>query len=143
MALTKRVNGDQVEMSVQEETAFNASRKLNIDQAKERKLIDLDEKAEAVRTGGVEVPGGKIKTTDGALARLLGTDIKSPASRNVKIGNGKFQEMSPSDLQAIKSVVHDFIQACYDHEKTLAQAINSAVDEGELNAIDIDAGWPV
>lgn len=139
---SKILNGKRVEMTSQEAAEFNAARVLSLDAAKNQKLLDLDRKAEVVRTGGIVINGGKIKTTDGAVARLLGTNVRQLSTRNVKVGMGKFVPMASADIKAIQEAVHDFIQACYDREAVLSAQILAATSAAEVDAIDIDAGWP-
>ena len=59
-----------------------------------------------------------------------------------KLGPGQFVTIprDPGFAQAV--AVGRFVQACFDHEGDLADAIHAATDAAALAAIDITAGWP-
>lgn len=45
-------------------------------------------------------------------------------------------------MKSIGVAVDRHVQACFSNAKTLSAAIYNAVDKAELDAIDINAGWP-
>lgn len=135
---TKLKNGKRVTMLSKELKAIEMS----VDGAKKEKHYSLDALAEIKRAAGIAVPGGRISTTDGAIARMLGAKEKDIQGRSVKVGMGKFVTLNPAEMAAVRVQVHDYIQACYDREEELAGEIEAALTVEALDSIDLDTGWP-
>ena len=59
-----------------------------------------------------------------------------------KTADGIFIELNASQIIEMAQGVRAHVQACFDREAELLDAINAAETVEELEAIDINAGWP-
>lgn len=82
-----------------------------------------------------DVAAGRI----GNAVLLMQVSGTTGSSVNWKFGPGDFQAMTYVDLVGYGGAIAAHLQACFDHEATLAAQIVAAEDP---SAIDIDAGWP-
>ena len=90
-------------------------------------------------TGGMTFNGAPVATDDRSKALIYGTRGRSV---KFKTASGQFVPLSASETEALADAVADHVQACFDHEAVLLDAINAAETVEELEAVDISSGWP-
>lgn len=61
---------------------------------------------------------------------------------NVMESTASFITLSASDIITITQSGIDYITKCFDNEKTLGEAINSATSLDDLLLIDLQSNWP-
>lgn len=59
-----------------------------------------------------------------------------------KLSDGTFVDFDAASITQVAMAVRAHIQACFDKEAEYIELINLAVDQTELDAIDITVGWP-
>lgn len=96
-------------------------------------LFSYDGEAAAYADAAIAVTTAKIR----ALEESGSTD---PV--NFKLTATAWRSWTLTDLKAYGAAIDAHIQACFDNEAALAEAINAAADLDALRAIDLDAGWP-
>jgi hypothetical protein len=84
---------------------------------------------------------------DSALAAVTGVVVASqfaPITEPMtwKLAPGEFRAWSADDVIAYGMAIRDHVQACFDNEKALADAIDAAADFAALSAVDLASGWP-
>jgi hypothetical protein len=113
---------------------------------KEKLLNDLNKYARKIETGGILVNGSPVQTTTKAQNRLNGVyaacQLNTERIINFKSYDGSWVQLSVDAVNAIASAVADHVQACFTHEKSIAELINSAESYDDFIAIDITVGWP-
>ena len=88
------------------------------------------------------VIGELVVSTDAKARGLLnGGRAGNKPTRKVVTSGGRV-ELSTVQFNAVVDAVDDHIQATFDNEYDLLEAIDGAVDFAALELIDIDAGWP-
>ena len=90
-------------------------------------------------TGGMTFNGAPVATDDRSKALIYGARGRSV---KFKTASGEFVLFSASEMEALADAVADHVRACFDHEADLLDAINAAETVKELEAVDINAGWP-
>lgn len=111
------------------------------------KLEALRIRRNVSRDGGIIVSGTPIPTDEETRSVLTGTRLKTvtddPFSvSDWKVTNGVFATLSQAQIIDISNAVVAHVQACFTQERVLTDLINAATTEIELNAVDIDTGWP-
>lgn len=92
-------------------------------------------------TAGIKVDGLLIDTSDRSKTLINGSALK--ALRNTtfvlrwKTADG-FIDLTADQVLAIADAVSDFVQACFDREEALQQA----VADGTYTASMLEEGWP-
>lgn len=59
-----------------------------------------------------------------------------------KLKDGVFRQWAIADVVAYGVAIRTHVQACFDREAELAEAINAASTQATLDAINITTGWP-
>ena len=90
-------------------------------------------------TGGMMFNGTPVATDDRSKALIYGARGRSV---KFKTASGQFAPLSASETEALADAVADHVQACFDRESDLLDAINAAETVEELEAVDINTGWP-
>ena len=117
-------------------------------EARQRAILALPDRIAELRwqheTSGTTFNGIPLATDresrammDGALMMLT----NGPPNRTVR-WKGKdrtFFEVDRDSLQAINEAVWEHVEACFDRERELLEAIEDAEDP---LSVDIEAGWP-
>jgi len=76
-------------------------------------------------------------------AKILALDeAASDAPVNFKLSGTVWRSWTRTQLRTYGAAIDAHIQACFDHEKILSDAIEAAADLDALRAIDVSAGWP-
>lgn len=144
--MKKLVNGEYIDLTTEEEAAFLAPKPL-ADLKKERR-DDLAEKRYRVETGGIVVGGEPIDTTDRSKVLINGSynlslqNVETPGfAVPFKTVNG-WVNIPASDMIAIGSAVGWHVLNCFAREQELSALIAAATTNAEVEAIDIESGWP-
>ncbi|MCM8738276.1 DUF4376 domain-containing protein [Azospirillum sp. A1-3] len=99
-----------------------------------------------VEVAGTIVNGIPVATDDRSKTLILGKRAQAQADPDMtfrwKAVNG-WVELSGAQIIAIADAVADHVQACFDREGELHDAIDAAKDAAAVLAVDITAGWPV
>jgi hypothetical protein len=102
----------------------------------------------AVETGGLTVGGAPIRTDEASQSRItaavnLFAHDETLQSVDWEAQHGVWVEIDRATMIAIGVAVGRHVQQCFSHARALSEAVEAAEDEEALDAIDIDAGWPV
>ncbi|KAF0136640.1 MAG: hypothetical protein FD139_699 [Methylocystaceae bacterium] len=113
---------------------------------KEAALQALADRRWRAETGGISVNGSTVATDDKSQAKLVGACLAATldASYSVqwKFADRGFVTLDRDQIIAIAQAVRTHVQACFDREAALAEAIEAAPDEQALATINIEGGWP-
>ena len=86
--------------------------------------------------------GGMLIGTDAdSRSLLLATKVTPKELRKVVTKGGR-ATLTGAQLVGLTEAVDDFIQAVMDRQYDLEEAIEGATTQGDLDIIDITAGWP-
>ena len=107
-------------------------------------LADLRWKKEE---SGTAVDGTAIATDRTTQDKLIAGYIKATADDTYaiadwKFGQGAFGALNAATIIAAANAVEAHVQACFTNEATLSASIMAATDMTELEAVDIETGWP-
>lgn len=97
--------------------------------------------ADSKREGKIDVNHIIISTDAKARGLLNGGRAGGKPARKVVTDNGRLT-VSNVEFDALVDAVDNHIQAVFDNEYDLLEAIDNAADFAALELIDIDAGWP-
>jgi len=100
----------------------------------------IKERRDKAMVGGMVVNGISIATDDLSQQRITGAalsaQIDSTTTVNWKLPDGTFTTLDAAQIIAIAQAVRTHVQACFDREAELLDAMMSGA------AYDIEAGWP-
>lgn len=105
-------------------------------------LAAIAAKRFTVETGGIIVQGLPIDTSRDSQNLITGAALaadRDPAYRVKWKTAGGFVELSATQLLALADAVRKHVQACFNREADLADA----VDDGTYQAAMLEQGWPV
>lgn len=118
---------------------------LLLEEVKTDKLLALAAKRWAVETGGILINGAKIHTDIDTQTKISGAlQLVNRVPETLidwKAATGWIQ-LSKEDVEAIADRVGQHIQACFSRERSLTEAIMNAGNAEDVEAIDINSGWP-
>lgn len=146
----KLLNGREVDMTVDEEAAFESMRSMSTPQAKKAMRDRLAARRIAAEHGGFAYLGLRYDSSDPALARL---SLLGNRARTAKANSEAFSvsmtalddsasNFSANEMIALEVAAGDHYVLCSANYKTLKQAVNGAADAAAALALDLDAGWP-
>lgn len=123
-----------------------ATEGIPLDERKAQIVAAIADRRWRAETGGLTFDAMRIPTdreTQAIIARtvqsLADGDITGPIKFKMPFG---FVSITASHLAAIKRAGAEHIQACFDREADLVEAVTAAADHDALDAIDIETGWP-
>lgn len=97
-------------------------------------------------TGGIVIAGVPVATDDRSKTLILGKRAQAQADPAVifrwKAASGDWVDLNGSQIIAIADAVADHVQACFDREGDLHDAIDAAETAEAVLTVDIAAGWP-
>ena len=84
---------------------------------------------------------------DSAMTAVLGVvvaDTVAPTGGSItwKLKDGEFRTWSVDDVAAYGIAIRAHVQACFDNEQALSDAVLAAADFAGLDSIDLTSGWP-
>ncbi len=113
---------------------------------RELKLEALAARRWLAETGGIMLGEMSIKTDEDTQRKITGAYVKADKdagfSARWKIAPGVFVTLDAATILMIGDAVTAHIQTCFDNEADITADILAAADEAELDAIDIETGWP-
>jgi hypothetical protein len=96
-------------------------------------------------TAGITVNGIHLLTDDRSKSLLVGKALKAsidPATTcNWKTPAG-WVTLNAEQLISLATTLDAYVQACFDREGEIAAQIDAATTVAEIEAIDLNAGWP-
>lgn len=100
----------------------------------------------AHETGGVTLPDGTSVLTGIDDQNRISTAIQGMrdtgmAEVDFKAASGWIR-LTLEQLQGIAGVIATHVQACFSNERALHEKIDAAKNMDELNAINLEEGWP-
>ncbi|MDH1506298.1 DUF4376 domain-containing protein [Aeromonas caviae] len=109
-------------------------------------LAEVATKRWAVETGGIIVAGHPIATDRESQAQLTSayTLLKGGliADTPWKAADGSFTLVTLAEIEPVAQAVAAHVRACFAAEQAHAEAIDALHTQDELDAYDINTGWP-
>ncbi len=97
-------------------------------------------------TGGIVIAGVPVATDDRSKMLILGKRAQAQADPAMvfrwKAASGDWVELTGAQIIAVADAVAHHVQACFDREGELHDAIDAAGTAEAVLAVDIAAGWP-
>lgn len=99
-----------------------------------------------VETGGILIGGTPIATDRESQAQLTSacTSLKGGliADTPWKAADGSFTMVTLAEIEPVAQAVAAHVRACFAAEQAHAEAIDALQTQAELDAYDINTGWP-
>ncbi|WP_438402346.1 DUF4376 domain-containing protein [Aeromonas veronii] len=109
-------------------------------------LAEVAAKRWQVETGGIIVSGYSIATDRESQAQLSSSysSLKNGLITDTpwKTADGRFIFVTLVDLEPFAQAVSAHVQACFAAEQAHFEAIDKIQSQADLDAYDIDTGWP-
>ena len=105
-------------------------------------ITEVSTIAKQKRNAGVTINGLHIATGPDGRSLLFGAIQGGKASRKIVTKTGR-AVLTKVQIEALATAVDNYLQAVFDNQYDLEEAIEAAADQAALDAIDINAGWPV
>lgn len=120
---------------------------LDLEAYRNSRLAALADYRWQVETGGLSWDGHTIPTDDRSKTMInAGADRArrsgSAPSAGWKISADTWIDATVQQMEDLQEAVETFVDACFAREKELAQDILDAENEDDLDAVDIESGWP-
>jgi hypothetical protein len=97
-------------------------------------------------TAGILIGGMLVATDDRSKTLILGKRAKARENPDMtfrwKTAGGAWVELTGAQIIAIADAVADHVQACFDREGDLHDAIDAAETAQAVLSVDINTGWP-
>jgi hypothetical protein len=117
-----------------------------LEEARASKFSALASRRWQAETGGTTFNGLPLSTDAVSQTKyvgaLVGAQIDPNATLKWKMADGSFVTLDAQTITAVAMAVRAHIQACFDREAELRTLVQAAASKAELEAIDINAGWP-
>jgi hypothetical protein len=138
-------NGEVIELTAEEEAAFEVARTPTLAQAKRAARERIRGLMEMAQRGGFTYAGARYDSANAGLIAVLANAARAGAGgfpvRMIDLDDGE-TALSRAEVQAMEAALDMHIKACSAHAKTLRDAVAAAADVPAVRAIDLDAGWP-
>lgn len=117
------------------------------EQAKALKLEAIRANRWQVETGGTTINGAPIRTDEVSQAKITGAVnlfANDPTLDAIdwEAQPGVWVTIDEVAMTAIGVAAGRHVQACFSRARVLSEAVEAATDQAELDAVDIEAGWP-
>jgi hypothetical protein len=117
-----------------------------LDELKTQKILDISvtrKQAEENFTFSgmsIRLDEGTQSRIDGALNGLE----RKPAGTTVpwQVSPGVFTEFDVTTMETLALAAFDHVEACFDNAQVLVNQINAATTNAEVDAVDLEIGWP-
>ena len=97
-------------------------------------------------TRGIVIAGVPVATDDRSKTLILGKRAQAQADPAMifrwKAASGEWVDLTGAQIIAVADAVADHVQACFDREGELHDAIDAAETAEAVLTVDIAAGWP-
>ena len=115
--------------------------------AKVQVLGELANRRYQAEEGGTTLNGMPIATDRTTQGKVTAAYVKASADNTYSIASwkgadGTFTPLDAATIIAIADAIEAHVQACFSNEATLAGQISAATTLAELEAVDLEAGWP-
>jgi hypothetical protein len=108
--------------------------------AQDRLKAQVEARRDEAIAAGIVIDGLPVQTDDISQQRITGAALAASLDPTLevrwKVGNGAFVTLDAASVIAIAQAVRAHVQACFDREADLRDAI----DAGE--APDVESAWP-
>lgn len=147
------INGNVIWLTPEEEVALEAqwaaeqeARKPTFEQLRQNKLVELANKRWEKETGGTTFNGMPLATDTVSQTKYVGAVVAAQISPLMtlkwKLSDGSFIDLDATTITQVAMAVRSHIQACFDKEAEYIELIKLAANQEDLDAIDINIGWP-
>lgn len=114
---------------------------------KDKKMQDLAARRFMAEEGGTTLGNTPIATDRTTQGKVTAAYVKASADSNYTIAawkgtDGTFSPLNATTIIAIADAIEAHVQACFANEATLSGQITAATTEAELDAVNIETGWP-
>lgn len=107
------------------------------------KLSDIRYQKEVGGTTFQNVPLKTDRESTAIITAAYITALGDPTfTMNWKVANGVFSTLTAEHIIAVGTVIRNHVQACFNHEMVISNLIHQATTKAELEAIDLEQGWP-
>ena len=118
-----------------------------LDEARAEKLAVLAEYRFGLETSGIIWNTWPVDTAREVRGNLMGIylgarDGYRPEGAGFKFSDGISRPLTNVQAQQMAVAVLGYVQACFDHEKALAELVSAATTNDAVDAVDIRTGWP-
>lgn len=147
----KIVNGELVDMTPDEEAAFEAGRTLTLVQARREMRARIAERRGLAEQGGylhLQVlygsRGAELARLSvlAARARTAKADGENTWRARMVAADDSESNMNADEVIALEKSAGDHFVACAANARSLRQAVNAASDTASVLAVDVNDGWP-
>lgn len=137
-------NGEVVEMTAEEEAAFEAERSPTLSQARRQARDRIRDRRELAERTFPYAGARYDASAAGRIAVLANAARISGAGFPVRVIALDDSEtgLSRAEYQAFEAALASHLQACSANAQALRQAVQAAADVAAVRAVDVDAGWP-
>lgn len=106
---------------------------------------------DAAIDGGCVVPGigafdsdlpSRLNINGAVTGAILAQTTGAPFAVQWKLADNSIAHLSAAEMIAVGVTVMGHVSLCHGIAQMFGEAITAAVDQSELDAIDIEAGWP-
>lgn len=109
-------------------------------------LAAVADKRWQIETSGIVVAGTPIKTDRESQAQLYNayTSLKSELIQDTpwKSADGRFVPVTLAQIEPIAKAVAEHVRGCFAAERSHIDSINVLQTQDDLDAYDINTGWP-
>lgn len=117
-----------------------------LDQRKARMLDELAEIKWQRELAGPLFNGVRVEASDRAKTLVLGVRTRAKENANTarrwKIAPGQYVMLDAAALIALGDAIDAHVTACFDREAALADVIVAATSHAQLDAVNLNSGWP-
>jgi hypothetical protein len=141
------VTGSSLHWDGQTVTRVFTSQEISLTELQETKLQALAERRYQAEEGGTTFVGMPLATDRTSQSKIHAAYTKAKEDpdyviANWKISPGVFTTLDAATIIAAGDAVRAHVQSCFDNEAILSAQITAATNKSELDAIDIEIGWP-
>lgn len=90
----------------------------------------------------ITVSGMAISLDTDSKSILALAKTNSRAGRKIHTQAGDLAILTAAQFDGLVAAIEGFGQSVMDHAYDLSAALDAAVTEAEINAVDVEAGWP-
>lgn len=95
---------------------------------------------------GFTGPNGHVRADDATQGKITGAiqllSLTGGASLDWEVAPGFFATILAADVNAMGVAIGQHVQACFTRSRQLTEAVLAATSHAQLDAIDINTGWP-
>lgn len=116
--------------------------------AEERRLGELKAMRDRNENGGASTPFGTVDTDPVSVRRINGAvqmaGIVPPEAFSISwtMADNSVVSVNAAQMTQVGLAVGQHVDACHQHYRTLRDLLEAATDLAEVEAVDIQSGWP-